>query len=542
MARLEAGPGAHRPASLPPVEFEASRVSGTVPLPPLHATPSTRVDVPALELVEICKHFPGVQALDHVSLELRVGEIHGLVGENGAGKSTLLKVIGGVLRPDSGEIRLHGQPQVISDPLRAQQMAIAFIHQELSLFPSLDVASNIFISDLPQRPTGVIDRSELRAKARTVLDRVGLTHLEPSRRVGALRPGEQQLVEIARCLAQRTDILVLDEPTSSLTEGEIETLFSIIRDLRSQGVSVLYVSHRLDEVFGLCERVTVLRDGQRIDTREIQEVDRAALVRMMLGHELAASARSQEADNRGSVVLEVEHLSRGLVLRDVSFRLHAGEILGVAGVLGSGRTELARCLFGLDRPDSATIRLDSRQVRIKGPQDAIACGMGFVTEDRRLEGLAVNASLVNNVAMASLGSFAGRLGWMRRRDEVHAAERQRERLSIASPSVYRLVRYLSGGNQQKVVLGKWLQIAPRVFILDEPTRGIDVGTKEEIYALIAHLADEGTAVLLVSSEISEITRLCHRALVMRGGQIIAELGGAELTSDKLLMAVVGGGN
>lgn len=517
-------------------------MSSTASLPPLQVTPATGHDIPVLELVEISKHFPGVQALDRVSLKLGAGEIHGLVGENGAGKSTLLKVIGGVLRPDSGEIRLRGQPHVISDPLRAQQMAIAFIHQELSLFPSLDVASNIFISDLPQRPTGMIDHSELRARARTVLDRVGLTHVESSRRVGSLRPGEQQLVEIARCLAQRTDILVLDEPTSSLTEGEIETLFSIIRDLRSQGVSVLYVSHRLDEVFGLCDRVTVLRDGQRIDTLDIGAVDRSGLVRMMLGHELAAGARSQDARGGASVVLEVEHLSRGLVLRDVTFRLHAGEVLGVAGVLGSGRTELARCLFGLDRPDSATIRLDGQPVRINGPEDAIACGMGFVTEDRRLEGLAVNATLVNNIAMASLGSFAGRLGWMRRRDEVNAAEHQRERLSIASPSVHRLVRYLSGGNQQKVVLGKWLQIAPRVFILDEPTRGIDVGTKEEIYALIAHLASEGTAVLLISSEISEITRLCHRALVMRGGQVIAELGGAGLTPDKLLMAIVGGGN
>ena len=494
-----------------------------------------------MELVEISRHFPGVQALDHVSLKLGAGEIHGLVGENGAGKSTLLKVIGGVLRPDSGTIMLHGQPEVISNPLRAQQLAIAFIHQELSLFPSLDVASNIFISDLPQRPTGVVDNSQLRARARTVLDRVGLTHVEPARRVGTLRPGEQQLVEIARCLAQQTNILVLDEPTSSLTEGEIETLFSIIRDLRSHGVSVLYVSHRLDEVFGLCDRVTVLRDGQRIDTRSIDEVDRSALVRMMLGHELAAGAQSHETGN-AQVVFEVEHLSRGQVLLDVSFQLHAGEVLGVAGVLGSGRTELARCLFGLDNPDSAIFKLDGHQVHIKSPGDAIACGMGFVTEDRRLEGLAVNASLVSNIAMASLGSFAGHAGWMRRRDEVAAAEHQRERLSIASPSVYRLVRYLSGGNQQKVVLGKWLQIAPRVFILDEPTRGIDVGTKEEIYALISHLADEGTAVLLISSEISEITRLCRRALVMRGGQVIAELNGAGLTPDELLLAVVGGGN
>jgi ribose transport system ATP-binding protein len=494
---------------------------------------------PVLELAGISKRFPGVQALDDVSLTLLRGEIHGLVGENGAGKSTLLKVIGGVVQPDQGKLIVRGHHVRISDPLQAQRLGIAFIHQELALFPNLDVASNIFIAELPRSVPGVVDFATLRDRARTVLARVGLEHIDPAQRVASLRPGEQQLVEIARCLAQRTEILVLDEPTSSLTEREIETLFSIIRELRAQGVSVLYVSHRLDEVFELCDRVTVLRDGRRVDTCPIVAVDRPALVRMMLGHDLAPRTRGV-ASTIGPTLLRVEGLSRGRVLQNVSFELHRGEILGIIGVLGSGRTELARCLFGLDQPDSGKVEIDGVEVRVRQPSDAIQLGVGFITEDRRAEGLSVDDTIVDNVVMASLRTFATKVGWMRRGGELVAAERQRDQLRIATPSVLRLVRYLSGGNQQKVVLAKWLETKPRIFILDEPTRGIDVGTKEELYTLIQELAADGAGIILISSEVPEIVRLADRVLVMRAGRIVTELRGSDISPQSVLLATVGG--
>jgi ribose transport system ATP-binding protein len=496
-------------------------------------------DSPLLELSGICKHFPGVQALDHVDFSLQPGEVHGLVGENGAGKSTLMNVIGGVLTPDEGTIHLRGQPAQIQSPHQAHELGIAFIHQELSVFPNLDVASNIFMASLPRSLPGMIDSKQMREKARTVLTRVGLRHIQPSERLERLSPGEQQLVEIARCLAQNTEILVLDEPTSSLSGREADTLFAIIRELKGQGVSIIYVSHRLDEVFQVCDRVTVLRDGRKIGTAGIGEIERSDLVQMILGHEVTEECAAKDR-TIGDSVLRVEGLTRGTVLQDIHLDLHSGEILGITGLLGSGRTELARAIFGLDSFDSGTITVNGKPVRIRNPRDAINHGIGFITENRRDEGVLAEKPLRDNIVLANLRAFATRWGWALPRRELQAAEAQRANLRITSPSVMRLVKFLSGGNQQKVVLGKWLQTSPSIFLLDEPTRGIDVGAKEEVYKLIHDLAQDGAGVLFISSEIPETMRVSDRILVMRRGRIVASFTGGQCTAQEILLAAMRG--
>ena len=496
-------------------------------------------DAPLLELSSICKRFPGVQALDHVDFCLEHGEVHGLVGENGAGKSTLMNVIGGVVLPDEGTIHFRGQPVQIQSPRRAQELGIAFIHQELSVFPNLDVASNIYMASLPRMLPGMINSKAMREQARGVLARVGLSHIDPSERLERLSPGERQLVEIARSLAQNTEILVLDEPTSSLTGREVETLFAIIRELKGQGVSIIYVSHRLDEVFEVCDRVTVLRDGKKIGTAAIGEIERNDLVEMILGHEAADACATAER-SIGESVLRIEGLSRGTVLHDINLDLHAGEILGITGLLGSGRTEFARAIFGLDGFDSGTISVNGKPARIRNPRDAIKHGIGFITEDRRDEGVLAEKPLKDNIVLASLSAVATRWGWALPRREFQAAESQRTNLRIASPSVMRLVKFLSGGNQQKVVLGKWLQTTPSIFLLDEPTRGIDVGAKEEVYRLIRELAKEGAGVLFISSEIPETMLVSDRILVMHRGKIVASFTGGQCTAQEILLAAIRG--
>jgi ribose transport system ATP-binding protein len=493
--------------------------------------------VPLLEMTGISKRFPGVQALDDVDLDLHAGEVLGLVGVNGAGKSTLMNVLGGVVSPDTGRIRIAGREVRVSGPHEAQAQGIAFVHQELSLFANLDIATNVHITRLPRRAGGLLDSGGLRERTQDVLRRVGLRHVSARTLVGGLRPGEQQLVEIARCLASQVRILVLDEPTSSLTEPEVATLFRIVRDLRTRGVGVIYLSHRLDEIAALCDRVAVLRDGRRVATVRTGEVDRSELVRLMLGHELTGGGRRGAAQDR--VLLEVRGLGRGRLPRDVSFTLHAGEVLGITGLLGSGRTELARCLFGLEPAETGEIVIDGRPARIRSPRDAIANGIGFLTEDRRAEGLILDKPVRDNIVLADLPSFAGAFGFVRAGREREAAERQRSALGIKAASVLQHAGYLSGGNQQKVVLAKWLQTDPRILLLDEPTRGIDVGAKEEVYRLIADLAAGGAGVVVISSEIDEVTRLSDRVLVMRAGGVVAEFP-AERSPHEIMLAAAGG--
>jgi ribose transport system ATP-binding protein len=496
-------------------------------------------DQTILELTDISKHFPGVIALDRVNFSLQKGEVHGIVGMNGAGKSTLMNIIGGVIQPDSGVIRINGQMKQLTNPAEAQKLGIAFIHQELSLFPNLDLASNIFIYSLPRQLPGFVDDRKLEHWAQSVLERVSLGHLKPKQKVSTLSPGEKQLVEIARCLAQEAKILVFDEPTSSLTGRETETLFGIIRELKDQDVSIIYVSHRLEEVFKICDRVTVLRDGKRVDTVRTNAISRHDLVKMILGHEAADTAHISRREF-DSVLFKAVGIRRGAVLQDISLEIRRGEILGLAGILGSGRTELGRSLFGLDRIDAGEIWIDGRKVRIRSPQDAIKNGIAFITENRREEGLLANKPVVDNIVLANLRAYASLLGWMHRSQEIRAAEQQKEKLNIATPTVRRLVMYLSGGNQQKVVLGKWLETSSRVWIMDEPTRGIDVGAKEEVYRLIRAIADQGAAVIFISSEISEVARFSDRVLVMRKGKVAGSFEAGTFTAESILIAATEG--
>ena len=491
------------------------------------------------ELKAISKRFPGVLALDNVDFGLKQDEIHGLVGENGAGKSTLVNIIGGVIVPDSGSISIHGQAVEIKNPGNAHALGIGFIHQELSLFPNMDIASNIFFAELPQRIPGLIDNNRIKQQTRAALDRVGLTEVSPSQKLETLSPGRKQLVEIARCVAQRNEILVLDEPTSSLSGREIQTLFQIVRELKKQGVSIIYVTHHLDEVFEVCDRVTVLRDGKRIDTIATKKVTHVKLVNMILGHEIAASS-NREIQKQGKIALRVESISRGLTLKDISFDLHEGEILGITGLLGSGRTELARAIFGLDRIDYGKLWITDKRIHIHNPEDAIRHGIGFITENRRDEGLLVDKSIVDNIVLANLRLFSNKIGWISAKRERLAAEQQKTNLRILTPSINRLAKYLSGGNQQKVVLAKWLQTTPRILILDEPTRGIDVGAKEEVYHLIQKIAAQGTGVIYITSEIAEVVRLCDRVLVMLSGAIVTTMNRGDFTGQDILLAATGG--
>ncbi len=493
-----------------------------------------------LEAEAISKQFPGVQALKRVTLRVRRGEIHALVGENGAGKSTLVNIIAGVVRPDSGRLRIKGKETRITSPKSAAEAGIAVVHQESSLFPNLDVATNLFLMQLEERKRVIVPDRDLRTEARRILDQVGLAHIRPTQRVSALTPAEQQLVEIGRALVKNVEVLVLDEPTSALAEREIDTLFDIVRGLKRSGIAVVFVSHRLEEVFALCDRVTVLRDGEHVCTVETAAINRGELVHMILGRRESEMYESRAVRGDGEELLRVDRLTVKPKLTEVSLALHRGEILGIAGLLGAGRTELVRAIFGLSPWQGGQLFLKGKPVRIRSPQDAVALGIGYITEDRRKEGLILDRSVKDNIVVASLRSVATSLGWVLSRREMTAARRQKERLSIVTPSLMRKVKYLSGGNQQKVILGKWLETNPEIFLLDEPTRGIDVGTKAEFYRIIQDLAAGGAGVLFISSELQELVAVCHRILVLRHGRVQAEFVGKQISAPDILMAMTGG--
>ncbi len=494
----------------------------------------------AFEFVHISKSYPGVQALSDVTIRLRRGEVMALVGENGAGKSTFVKVAGGIVHPDVGDILINGDVVNIQTPKQAMAAGIAIVHQELSLFPNLDVASNLFINQLAENSAFLIKESTLREKAKAILKKVGLGHISPRKKISSLQPGEQQLVEIGRALVSNARLLFLDEPTSSLAEKEIKTLFRIIRDLKAEGISIVFVSHRLDEIFEICDRVTVLRDGCHIITQPVSGLDQTDLIRHILGRQMSDMYQKVAYQSGGQELLKVEHIYQMPKLEDLSFELRAGEILGISGLLGSGRTELMRVIFGLDRMDSGQIFLKGRRAQIKSPEQAIQRGIGYITEDRHKEGLVLEKSIRENIVMASLRQFANWFGWMQPKKAQKAAVQQKEKLNIITPSVKRLVKYLSGGNQQKVVLGKWLETKPEIYILDEPTRGIDVGAKSEFYKLINALAAEGAGIIFISSELQEIVNTCHRVLVMRNGRFVAEYAGQDINAADILYAATGG--
>jgi rhamnose transport system ATP-binding protein len=490
------------------------------------------VAIPLLEASGVTKTFEGVRALKGVSFDLRPGEVHALVGENGAGKSTFIRIVTGALKPDAGSIAVAGAEVRHLDPATAHALGIAAIYQQPSLFPHLTVAENIAIALERGRPWRRIRWKDRRRAAADLLRRVGAS-IEPERLVETLSMPEQQLVEIAKAIGAHARILIMDEPSASLTEREVETLFGVVRRLRSEGVGIIYISHRLEEIFALADRVTVLRDGETVGTREREGLDRADLIRLMVGRELSAVFPKRSV-KQGDTVLDVRRLSsRAAGVHDVSLQVRAGEILGLAGLVGSGRTELARTLFGLTPADSGEILLGGAPVRIDSPAAAIAAGIAYVPEDRRQHGVVLEMAIAANITIASLGRVSTR-GLIDGSAERRAAERHVERLRIKTPSVLQPTGTLSGGNQQKVALARWLSIEPSVLILDEPTQGVDIGAKSEIHELMQELAERGAAILMISSELPEVLGMSDRIAVMRHGTIAGMLSREEATQHTVL--------
>jgi len=490
-----------------------------------------------LQVIDIRKSFAGVRALKGVSFDLRVGEVHALVGENGAGKSTLIRVVTGAHRPDEGTIAIEGRPIGEIDPSRARALGIAAIYQQPALFPDLTVAENIAIGLEPPGPWRLVRWGRRRDRARALLGLVG-AEIDPDSPVRHLSMPEQQLVEIARALGADARILIMDEPTASLSGQEVENLFRVIRDLRSRGVGILYISHRLDELPRIADRVTALRDGSLVGTRPMAEVDRAELIRMMIGRELSIQIQTPRAAI-GEVVLAVKGLGcRASGVRDVDLEVHAGEILGLAGLVGAGRTELARVLFGLTPADAGEICIRGTPVTIDGPGRAMKLGIAYVPEDRRHHGVIPEMSVAANVTLATLRAVSPR-GLVDFAAECRVASASMRRLGIKAESVESPVGSLSGGNQQKVALARWLEAAPAVLILDEPTQGVDVGAKAEIHRLMSELAGRGMAIVMISSELPEILSMSDRIAVMHGGAVVGTIDGASATQGEILELAFG---
>jgi ribose transport system ATP-binding protein len=508
---------------------------------PTSATLSTPASIPpapreALRMQGIRKAFPGVIALDGVDLDVTEGEVHVLLGENGAGKSTLMKILSGAHQRDAGTIWVNEREVRIATPRDARDAGIAIIYQELTLVPQLAAAENIFLGREPTRGLGLVNRALMRSRARVLLEMLGAT-FDIATPVGQLSIAERQLVEIAKALSLDARVLVMDEPTSALTERETHALFTVIRRLTEQRVAIVYISHRMDEIFAIGDRVTVLRDGRHIATRDVRSADRRELVRLMADREVDEQVPKSEVP-RGTELLRVHGLSRSGVLHDISLTVHAGEIVGVAGLLGAGRTEIARAIFGLDRTDEGEVYVRGTRRRIRSPRDAIKARIGFVTEDRKGQGLVLGRSVRDNIALPVL-PLLNRFGIVRRGAEHAITDRLVRELRIHTPSAEQLAINLSGGNQQKIVLAKWIACNADVLILDEPTRGIDVGAKQEIYALLGTLAAKGVGILLISSELPEIVGLSDRVLVMRGGRIAGEFARADATQERILACAVG---
>jgi ribose transport system ATP-binding protein len=487
---------------------------------------------PRLELRGIGKQFPGVRALDGVDLELRAGEVHMLVGENGAGKSSLMKVLYGAYRADSGRILHDGRPVEIRSPADARRLGVAVIFQEFSLVPFLDIAQNIFLGREPRgRIPGSIDRAKLYADARRILQLLGVDY-DPRRLVHTLGVAQQQMVEIAKALSQNARTLVMDEPTAALSEHECEQLFKVIRQLKADGVAIAYISHRLNEVFELGDRVTVLRDGRRVKTLRPSETGPDELVELMVGRSVDASYAREHCRQPGELALEVRDLATDTGVKGVDLAVRAGEIVGLSGLVGAGRSEVARAIFGADAPTRGEVRVFGERFT-GGPGEAKRRGIALIPENRKQEGLALIRSVRDNLLAAALYRIFPRV-WFDPPRATQLARATIERLRIATPSPARLARFLSGGNQQKTVIGKWLNADCRLFILDEPTRGIDVGAKAEIFAIIDGLVKQGAAVLMISSELSEVASVCDRAYVMRGGRIAGELARERLSEANIL--------
>ena len=488
---------------------------------------------PVIEMRGIEKSFPGVRALQGVRFDLRPGEVHALMGENGAGKSTLMKILTGVYQPDSGEIRVDGQPVTLPHPHAAQALGISIIHQELFLMNHLTAAQNIFMGREPRKGLGIfVDEAKLKRDAAAIFKRMKVD-IDPGAEVGNMTVARQQLVEIAKALSYNARVLVMDEPTSALNATEVEHLFTVIDDLKANGVGVVYITHKMDEVKRIADRVTVMRDGQYIDTLPAASTPMSTIIQLMVGRELADQHRAT-GHGTADEVLRVEGLNRGSTIRNVSFKLHKGEILGFAGLMGAGRTEVARAIFGADPIDSGTIHIHGRELKIASPSDAVDQGIAYLSEDRKHFGLVTGMSVRDNITMASWQRFISG-GLFMKDDALGAvAEEYVRKLKVKTPHIYQETRLLSGGNQQKVVIAKWLLRDCDILIFDEPTRGIDVGAKAEIYRLLEDLAAQGKAIIVISSELPEVLRLSHRIAVMCEGRITGELDGRTASQEDIM--------
>jgi len=485
---------------------------------------------PLLEMRGIGKSFPGVKALAGVNLSVQRGEVHALLGENGAGKSTLIKILSGAYRRDEGEILIDGKQVDIRTPADAERYGISTIYQEFNLAPHVTIAENVFLGHLPTK-AGRVDWRTVRTRTRELLDSLDC-HLPVDTLTADITVAQQQMVEIAKALNRNTKVLVMDEPTAVLGERDIEQLFAVVKRLQATGIGIIYISHRLVEVFEVADNVTVLKDGQYVDTLPVSDVTMGQLVKLMIGRELADVYPKRETEP-GEVVLSVSHLAQKNLTRDVSFDLHAGEIVGLAGITGSGRTEAARVIFGADHATSGEMTLFGKPYRPKSPRDAIAHGIGLITEDRKQQGLLLKLQLFVNVTISGLKQLTkGRV--LQLRDEMALVRKWMADLEIKAPTPQFMVVNMSGGNQQKVIVARWLSLGVKVFIMDEPTRGIDVGSKAEIYQIMSDLAEQGVAIIMISSELPEVLGMSDRIVVMREGRVVADLP-RELATEETVM-------
>lgn len=489
-----------------------------------------------LVMEHISKAFPGVQALDDVQLTVRRGTVHALMGENGAGKSTLMKVLIGMYTPDSGTIGFHGKPVQIPNTETALKLGVSMIHQELSPVPYMSVAENIFLGREPLGRFGFIDKRKLIADTQALLDRLEI-HIDPSTIMRELSVANTQMVEIAKAISYDASLIIMDEPTSAITEREVAHLFRMIRSLKEKGVAIIYITHKMDEVFQIADEITVFRDGKHIATVPAAETNKNNLIAMMVGRELTSIFPKSDAPI-GEVVLSVRNLTRKGLIHDVSFDLRRGEILGLAGLMGSGRTQVIEGIFGIEPIDSGEISVKGQRVEIKSPADAIKSGMALLTEDRKLTGIMGVLPVRDNMMIASLGSYVSN-GLLNRREIEETCNREKGRLEIKTPSMDQTIRLLSGGNQQKVLVSRWLLTQPDILILDEPTRGIDVGAKAEIHRLMCKLAQEGKAILMISSELPEILGMSDRVLVMHEGKLADEFVRQDATQENIMRAATG---
>ena len=489
-----------------------------------------------LKVKGISKTFPGVKALDNVSFNIERGTIHGLVGENGAGKSTLIKILGGIYYPDSGEIEMNGVSRSrFATPIEARRAGISLVHQEIKLSEPLSVAENMFLGNLMLKGRQMVDWKGMRKRAQEIVEELGMD-MDVDAPVESLTVAKKQVVAIMQAINNESELLIMDEPSAVMTERELDTMFNIIKQLREKGITIIYISHRLDEVFQICNNVTVLRDGMHIDTRPVADVTKKQLISMMVGREMGQEFPKEKAEI-GEVVLEVKNLNRGKVLKDISFSVRKGEVFGISGLVGAGRTELARAILGIDRIDSGEIYVRGRKINYRTFEDAIKDGLGLIPEDRKLQGLIQIMTVKENLTLVNLKRVI-KAGVINNTLEEEQSKEYVKKLNVIAPSLDTEVQYLSGGNQQKVVIAKWLFQESDILFLDEPTRGIDVGAKAEIYRLINEMVKSGKTVIMISSELPEILGMCDRIMVMHEGRKVGEMDAEEATQEKIMALCV----